>query len=145
MSRNTLDCADSSHTVHMTSCTWHCLPTAPGHLGPVPCAWNLSLRFVSLFGLFSCVYFLSHLCLYVTYLFMIQFPLCPLVSPHPYVSASIPDPFVLPSSSRPAYISLISHVCLLSSYISLISHVCLLSSYIDFNSTITVNLCLCVT
>ena len=117
---NTLDHADSSHAVHMTSCTRHCLPTAPSHLGPIPCAWNLSLQFISLFGPFSYVYFLSHLCLYVTYLFMFQFPLCPFVSPCPYVSASIPDLFALPSSSRPAYISLVCHVCLLSSYTQLL-------------------------
>ena len=49
---------------------------------------------------------------------MIQFPLCLLVSPRPYVSTLIPDPFVLPLSSWPAYISLICHVCLLSSYIN---------------------------
>ena len=132
MSHNTLDHADSSCTVHMTSHTWYRLPAPPGHLGPVPHAWNLFPQFVSLFSLFSRVYFLSHLCLYVTYLFMIQFPLCPLVSPYPYVSTSIPDLFVLPPSSRPAYISLICHVCLLS-------------SYINFNLTITVILHLCMT
>ena len=119
---NTLDHADSSHAVHMTSHTQHHLPVAPGHLGPIPHAWNLSPRFISLFGPLSYVYFLSHLCLYVTYLFMIRFPLCPLVSPCPYVSAWIPDLFVWPSSFRPPYIS---PVC----------HVCLLSSYIDFDST----------
>ena len=63
---NTLDHADSSHTVHMTFRTWHRLPVAPGHLGPIPHAWNLSLRFVSLFGPLPYVHFLSHLCLYVT-------------------------------------------------------------------------------
>ena len=68
-----------------TSRTQHRLPTAPGHLGPIPHAWDLSPGFVSLFGPFSYVYFLSHLCLYVTYLFMIQFPLCPLVSLCPYI------------------------------------------------------------
>ena len=56
-SRNTLDCADSSRAVHMTSCTRHCLPVAPSHLSPVPRAWNLSPRFVSLFGLSSYVLF----------------------------------------------------------------------------------------
>ena len=132
MSHNTLDCADSSRTVHGTSRTQHRLPTAPGHLSPVPRAWNLSPRFISLFGPFSYVYFLLHLCLYVTYLFMSWFPLCPFVSLCPYVSASIPDPFVLPSSSRPTYISLICHVCLLS-------------SYLDFDLTITITLCLHVT
>ena len=132
MSCNTLDHADSSHTVHVTSHTRHCLPMAPSHLGPIPRAWNLSPRFISLFGPFSYVYFLSHLCLYVTYLFMIWFLLCLFVSLCPYVSALIPDPFVLPSSSRPAYISLICHVCLLS-------------SYINFDSTSTVTLCLRVT
>ena len=128
-SRNTLDCADSSCTVHMTSCTRHHLLAAPSHLGPAPCAWNLSPRFVSLFGPLSHVYFLSHLCLYVTYLFMIRFLLCPFVSPCPYVSTSIPDPFVRPSSFQPTYISLVCHVCLLS-------------LYIDFDSTSTVTLCL---
>ena len=59
-SRNTLDRADSSRAVHVTSRTRHRLPTAPSHLGPVPCAWNLSLRFVSLFGPFTCICFLSH-------------------------------------------------------------------------------------
>ena len=49
--------------------------------------------------------------------------ICPHISPCPYVSASIPDPFVQPSSFRLAYISPICHVCLLS-------------SYIDFNSTL---------
>ena len=93
-SHNTLDHADSSRAVHMTSRTRHHLPVAPGHLGPVPCAWNLSLRFISLFGPLSYVHFLSHLCLYVTHLFMIQFLLYPFVSPCPYVSASIPDLFV---------------------------------------------------
>ena len=93
-SRNTLDCADSSHAVHMTFRTRHHLPVAPGHLGPVPHAWNLSPRFISLFSPLSYVHFLLHLCLYVTYLFMIWFPLCPFVSPYPYVSASIPDLFV---------------------------------------------------
>ena len=81
MSRNTLDHADSSRAVHVTSCTQHHLPVAPSHLSPVPRAWNLSLRFVSLFGLLSYVHFLSHLCLYVTYLFMIRFPLYPFVFP----------------------------------------------------------------
>ena len=66
MSRNTLDRADLSHAVHMTFCTRHRLPAAPSHLGPVPCEWNLSPRFVSLFGLLPYVHFLSHLCLYVT-------------------------------------------------------------------------------
>ena len=65
-SRNTLDRADSSCTVHMTFRTRHCLPAAPGHLGPVPHAWNLSLQFISLFGLLPYVHFLSHLCLNVT-------------------------------------------------------------------------------
>ena len=116
----------------MTSRTQHRLSMAPGHRGPVPCAWNLSPRFVSLFGPFSYVYFLLHLCLYVTYLFMIWFPLCLFVSLCPYIPALIPDWFVLPLSSWPAYISLVCHVCLLS-------------SYIDFNLTITVNLCLHVT
>ena len=41
-SRNTLDRADSSRAVHMTSRTRHRLPVAPGQLGPVPRAWNLS-------------------------------------------------------------------------------------------------------
>ena len=50
MSCNTLDRADSSCAVHVTFHTWHCLPVAPSHLGPVPRAWNLSPRFVSLFG-----------------------------------------------------------------------------------------------
>ena len=93
-SRNTLDHADSSCTVHMTFHTRHHLPAAPGHLSPIPRAWNLSPQFVSLFGPLPYVHFLSHLCLYVTYLFMIWFPLYPFVSPCPYVSASIPDPFV---------------------------------------------------
>ena len=93
-SRNTLDHADSSRTVHMTSRTRHHLPTAPSHLGPVPRALNLSPRFISLFSLLSYVHFLSHLCLYVTYLFMIQFPLYPFVSLCPYISTLIPDPFV---------------------------------------------------
>ena len=57
MSHNTLDHADSSHTVHMTSHTWHRLPTAPGHPSPVPHAWNLSPRFISLFGPLSYVLF----------------------------------------------------------------------------------------
>ena len=129
MSCNTLDCADSSCAVHVTSCTQHCLPMAPGHLGPISRVWNLSPQFVSLFGPFPYVYFLSHLILYVTYLFIIRFPLCAFVSLCPYVSTSIPDPLVLPSSSRPTYISLVCHVCLLS-------------LYINFNSTITVYLCL---
>ena len=90
MSCNTLDCADSSHAVHVTFCTRHHLPTAPGHLSPIPRAWNLSPRFVSLFGPLPYVHFLSHLCLYVTQPFMIQFLLCPFVSPYPYVSTSIP-------------------------------------------------------
>ena len=112
------DHADSSHTVPVASCTQHCLPVAPSHLGPIPHAWNLSPRFVSLSGPFSCICFLSHLCLYVTYLFMIWFPLCPLIPcvhmfPPQYLSL-----FVLPLSFRPAYISLICHVCLLSSYIN---------------------------
>ena len=77
MARNILDCVDSSHAVHMTFRTRHHLPVAPGHLGPVPHAWNLSLQFVSLFGPLPYVHFLSHLCLYVTYRFMIQFLLCP--------------------------------------------------------------------
>ena len=62
--------------------------------------------------------FLLHLCLYVTYLFMIRFPLYLFVSLCPYVSAQIPDPFVRPSAFQLAYISLICHVCLLSSYIN---------------------------
>ena len=53
-------------------------------------------------------------CLYMTYLFLTRSPLCSFVSPHPYVSASIPDPYVQPSSSRLAYIS---PVCLCSSNI----------------------------
>ena len=118
MSRNTLDRADLSRAVHMTFCTRHRLPVAPGHLSPIPHAWNLSPRFVSLFGPLSYVHFLLHLCLYVTYLFMIRFPLCPHVSPRLFVSASIPNPFVRPSSFRLAYISLVCHVCLLSSYIN---------------------------
>ena len=126
-SHNTLDRADSSRTVHVTSHTWHRLPASSGHLGPIPRAWNLSLRFISLFGPLPCICFLSHLCLYEAYLFMIRFPLCPHVSPHPSISASIPDPFVLPSSFHLAYIS---PVC----------HVCFLSSYINFDSTIVVSL-----
>ena len=94
MSRNTLDCADSSHTVHVTPRTWHRLPASSSHLGPIPRAWNLSPRFVSLFGLLPCICFLLHLCLYEAYLFMIQFLLCPHVFPRPSVSTSIPDPFV---------------------------------------------------
>ena len=62
---------------------------------------------------------------------MIQFLLCPFVSPCPYISASIPDLFVRPSSFQLTYISLVCHVCLLS-------------LYIDFNSTSTVTLHLCV-
>ena len=88
MSRNTLDCADSSHAVHVTSRTRHRLPMSSGHLGPVPRAWNLSPQFVSLFGPLPCICFLSHLCLYEAYLFMIRFLLCPHVSPRPSVSAS---------------------------------------------------------
>ena len=127
MSHNTLDCADSSYTVHMTFHTRHHLPTAPGHLGPVPCAWNLSPRFISLFGLFSCIWSLSHSCLYVTYLFMTHFPLCPLI-PHAHMfPPRYLSLFLLPSSSRPAYISLVCHVCLLS-------------SYSNFDSTIVVSL-----
>ena len=132
MSRNTLDRADSSRAVHMTFRTQHRLPAAPGHLSPVPRAWNLSLRFVSLFSPLPYVHFLLHLCLYVTYLFMIRFPLCPFVSPYPYVSTSILDLFIRPLSSRPAYISPICHVCFLS-------------LYIDFDSTSTVTLHLHVT
>ena len=49
-SRNTLDRADSSHTVHVTTRARHRLPADPGHLGPAPRAWNLSLRSVALFG-----------------------------------------------------------------------------------------------
>ena len=78
---NTLDCADSSHTVHMTSCTRHHLPVAPSHLGPVPCAWiylcnlfpysvhlpvSVSFRILSLYDL-------------SVYVIMICFLLCPLV------------------------------------------------------------------
>ena len=48
---------------------------APSHLGPVLHAWNLAPRFISLFGPFTCICFLSYSCLYVTYLFMIHFPL----------------------------------------------------------------------
>ena len=132
MSCNTLDHADSSHTVHVTSCTWHHLPTAPSHLGPTPCAWNLSPQFISLFGPFTCICFLLHSCLYVTYLFMICFLLCPLVPRANMFPPWYLSPFVLPSSSWPAYISLICHVCLLS-------------SYINFDSTITVILHLCAT
>ena len=118
MSRNTLRLCWLFCTVHMTSCTWHHLPAAPGHLSPVPHAWNLSPQFISLFGPFSCICFFLHLCLYVTYLFMIRFPLCPLI-PH---ACTFPpqylSPFVLPSSSWPAYISLVCPVCLFSSYIN---------------------------
>ena len=71
MSHNTLDRADSSRAVHVTTRTRHRLYAAPGHLGPVPHAWNLSPRFISLLGPLPYVHFLSHLCLYVTYLFMI--------------------------------------------------------------------------
>ena len=49
-SRNTLDHADSSRAVHVTTRTRHRLPMAPGHLGPAPCAWNLSPRSVALYG-----------------------------------------------------------------------------------------------
>ena len=56
-SRNTLDRADSSRAVHVTTRARHRLPAAPGHLpaapgllGPVPRAWNLSPRSVALFG-----------------------------------------------------------------------------------------------
>ena len=42
MSRNTLDHVDSCHAVHLTSHTRYHLPVAPGHLGPIPRAWNLS-------------------------------------------------------------------------------------------------------
>ena len=126
MSHNTLDCADSSCAVHVTSRTRHRLPASSSHLGPVPCAWNLSPRFVSLFGPLPCICFLLHLCLYEAYLFMIRFLLCPHVSPRPSVSASIPEPFVQPSSFHLAYIS---PVC----------HVCFLSLYINFDSTIVVS------
>ena len=60
---------------------------------------------------------------------MIWFPLCLFVSPYPYVSASIPDPFVWP---LPFWLT----------YISLVCHVCFLSSYINFDLTSTVTLCL---
>ena len=76
----------------MTWSAQHCLPTAPSHLSPIPHAWNLSPQFISLFSPLSCTCFFSYSCLYVTYLFMIHFPLCPLV-PHActsYVSALIP-------------------------------------------------------
>ena len=56
-SHNTLDCADSSRAVHVTSRTRHHLPAAPSHLGPIPHAWNLSPLFVSFFGLLSYVLF----------------------------------------------------------------------------------------
>ena len=98
-SRNTLDHADSSRAVHVTSHTRHRLPASSGHLGPVPHAWNLSLQFVSLFGPLPCICFLSHLCLYEAYLFMIRFPLCPHVSPRPSVSTSIPVEFSSPVKS----------------------------------------------
>ena len=130
---NTLDRADSSRAVHVTSHTRHHLPASSGHLGPVPRAWNLSPRFVSLFGLLPCICFLSHLCLYEAYLFMIRFPLCPHVSLCLSVSTSIPDPFVLPSSFRLAYISPVCHVCFLSSYINF-------DFNFDFDSTIIVSL-----
>ena len=126
-SRNTLDCADSSRAVHVTSRTRHRLPVSSSHLGPIPRAWNLSPRFVSLFGPLPCICFLSHLCLYEAYLFMIQFLLCPHVSLRLSISASIPDLFVRPSS-----------FCL--AYISPVCHVCFLSSYINFDSTIVVSL-----
>ena len=59
-SRNTLDRADSSHAVHVTSRTRHHLPASSGHLGPIPRAWNLSPRSVALFGPYTCICFLSH-------------------------------------------------------------------------------------
>ena len=49
-SHNTLDRADSSRAVHVTTRTRHRLPAAPGHLGPAPRAWNLSPRSVALYG-----------------------------------------------------------------------------------------------
>ena len=99
-SRNTLDCADSSHAVHMTSRTGIVSLRFPAILAPFPVHGiylrdplpisvhipvSVSFRILSLYDL--SVYD--------------SVSVCPHVSPHPSVSASIPDPFIQPLSFPP--------------------------------------------